>query len=92
MSEKEEKKGKTYPKSVGGVDYVEYQLCWIIKKKLRSKSVDYINKQRAKYLKYITLFDDELTVRNAEEIKKKQDEEQKEKDLLESLMKKYNKV
>lgn len=88
----EEKKGKTYPKTVGGIDYVEYQTVWILKKKLKSKSVEYINKQKAKYLRYIKLFDEELEIRNAEEIKKKQDEEQKEKELLEALMKKYNKV
>jgi hypothetical protein len=69
---KEVKKGSTYPAQVGGVDYTEYQLIWILKKKLKSKTTEQIEKLKKKYLKYINAYDNELLLRENE---KKQKEE-----------------
>lgn len=85
------KKGITYPAQVGGMDYVEYQGIWVMKKKLKKMDSSIIEKNKNKYLKYIKLYDDELKSRENEETKKKQEEEEKEKELLEQLMKKYKK-
>lgn len=86
------KKGLTYPATVGGMDYVEYQSLWVMKKKLRKMDSSSIEKLKNKYMKYVDLYNAELKSRENEETKKKQEEEQKEKELLEQLMKKYNKV
>ena len=50
-----------------------------------------IEKYRKKYQKYIDAYDAELKNRVDGETKKKQEEEDKEKALMEELMKKYNK-
>jgi len=89
--EKLAKKGITYPATVKGMDYVEYQGRWVMKKKLKKMDSVIIEKNRSKYLKYIELFDAELQSRISNEMKKKQEEEEKEKALMEELMKKYNK-
>ena len=86
------KKGVTYPAQVGGMDYVEYQGRWVMKKKLRKMDSVIIEKNKQKYLKYIDLFDAELQSRISNEMKKKKEEEEKEMALMEELMKKYNKV
>ena len=85
------KKGITYPSQVGGMDYVEYQGRWVMKKKLKKMDSVIIEKNKSKYLKYIELFDAELKNRENTEAKKKQEEEDKEKALMEELMKKYKK-
>jgi len=85
------KKGITYPSQVGGMDYVEYQSRWVMKKKLNKMDSVIIENKKHKYLKYIELFDAELQSRVSCEMKKKKEEEEKEKELMEQLMKKYNK-
>lgn len=94
MSEEKkiQKKGLTYPSSVKGQDYVEYQLNWVLRKKMKSKPTEYIEKQKKKYLNYISIIDNELNVRVQEQKKKEEAEAEAEKALLEQLMKKYNKV
>lgn len=86
------KKGLTYPSKVGGMDYVEYQSLWVMRKKLKKMDNSCIEKMKNKYIKYVDLYSAELKSRENEETKKKQEEEQREKELLEQLMKKYNKV
>jgi hypothetical protein len=86
------KKGVTYPSKIGNMDYTEYQLNWILKKKLKSKTTEHIEKLKKKYLKYIDAYDNELKLRENESKKKQHEEEEKEKALLAELMKKYNKV
>ena len=90
--EKVQKKGLTYPAKIGNMDYVEYQSCWLMKKKFRKMEIVEIEKHRKKYQKYIEAYDAELKNRENSEAKKKQEEEDKEKELLEQLMKKYNKA
>lgn len=85
------KKGLTYPATVKGVDYIEYQAIWLMKKKIRKMPIEEIDKYRKKYQKYIEAYDDELKIRENTESKKKQEEEDKEKALMEELIKKYNK-
>jgi lysyl-tRNA synthetase class I len=89
---KEVKKGSTYPAQVGGVDYTEYQLIWILKKKLKSKTTEQIEKLKKKYLKYINAYDNELLLRENENKQKEEATQNAEKALLEELMKKYNKT
>lgn len=86
------KKGKTYPATVKGVDYIQYQLNWILRKKLKSKTDEQIEKLKSKYMNYINAYDDELALRVNEKKKKEEAEAEAEKALLEQLMKKYNKV
>lgn len=85
-------RGISYPATVKGVDYVEYQGIWLMKKKVRKMPIEEINKHRKKYQKYIETYDAELLSRENSEAKKKQEEEDAEKLLMEELMKKYNKV
>jgi vacuolar-type H+-ATPase subunit B/Vma2 len=90
--QKKVKKGQTYPSSIGGVDYVEYQLTWILKKKLKSKTTEQIEKLKKKYLKYINAYDSELLSRENEKKLKEEQTQNAEKALLEELLKKYNKT
>ena len=92
QQKKEIKKGTTYPASVGGVDYTEYQLCWILKKKLKSKTTEQIEKLKKKYLKYINAYDNELQLRENEKKQKEEATQNAEKALLEELMKKYKPI
>jgi len=85
------KKGLTYPATVKGVDYIEYQAIWLMKKKIRKMTNEEIDKYRKKYQKYIEAYDAELKNRENTEANKKKEEEEKEKELMEQLMKKYNK-
>jgi hypothetical protein len=80
---KEAKKGRTYPSSVGGVDYTEYQLNWTLKKKLKSKSTEHIEKLKKKYVKYINAYDNELLLRENEKKQKEEQTQNAEKALLE---------
>jgi len=89
--QKVSKKGLTYPATVKGVDYVEYQAIWLMKKKIRKMTNEEIDKYRKKYQKYIEAYDSELKNRENNEANKKKEEEDKEKALMEELMKKYNK-
>lgn len=84
-------RGISYPATVKGVDYVVYQAIWLMKKKVRKMPIEEINKYKDKYLKYIELYDAELKNRENSEAKKKQEEEEAEKQLMEELIKKYNK-
>jgi len=85
------KKGVTYPAKIKGVDYVEYQSIWVMKKKIKKMNIDSIKKNINKYMKYIDMYNTELKCRENDEIIKKQEEEKAEKELLEQLLKKYNK-
>jgi len=90
-TEKLAKKGITYPATVKGVDYIEYQAIWLMKKKIRKMPNEEIYKYKKKYQKYIDAYDAEIKNRENNEANKKQQEEDKEKALMEELMKKYNK-
>ena len=91
MEEQIAKIGITYPQFVKGINYIEYQAIWLMKKKIRKMPNEEIEKYRKKYQKYIDAYDAELKNRVDGETKKKQEEEDKEKALMEELMKKYNK-
>jgi len=86
------KKGLTYPAFVKGMDYIEYQAIWLMKKKIRKMPIEEIEKYRKKYQKYIDAYDAELKNRENVENEKIAKEQEEEMELYEKLRTKYNKT
>jgi len=90
--QKVSKKGLTYPSFVKGLDYVEYQGIWLMKKKIKKMPNEEIEKYRKKYQKYIDAYDAELLSRENDFKKKEAKEQEEEMELYEKLRTKYNKT
>lgn len=84
-------RGISYPATVKGINYITYQGIWLMKKKIKKMTTDDINKYTEKYNKYLIAYAEELKNREKEADKKKLEEEEAEKQLMEELIKKYNK-